>query len=175
MFGLKFNHINERGPRYIDSLRYTSTIRTVSGSYFVLLCDQWAVNFVYSTVGYHDTLQKIIRLQPNLLIFALPPVEHRLVWYITWVYVMLNTLRPRENGRRFADDTFKCIYLNENVWMSIEISPKFIPTVSINNIPALVQIMAWRLPGDKPLSEPMMVRLQTHICVTRPSLWCQNA
>ena len=38
----------------------------------------------------------------------------------------------------------------------------------INIIPALVQIMAWRRPGDKPLSEPMMVSLLTHICVTRP-------
>ena len=38
----------------------------------------------------------------------------------------------------------------------------------INNIPALVQIMAWRRPGDKPLSEPIMVRLPTHICVARP-------
>ena len=34
--------------------------------------------------------------------------------------------------------------------------------------PALVQIMAWRRPGDKPLSGPMMVSLLTHICVTRP-------
>ena len=38
----------------------------------------------------------------------------------------------------------------------------------INNILALVQIMAWHQPGDKPLSEPMMVRLPTQICVTRP-------
>ena len=28
--------------------------------------------------------------------------------------------------------------------------------------------MAWRRPDDKPLSEPMMVSLPTHICVTRP-------
>ena len=28
--------------------------------------------------------------------------------------------------------------------------------------------MAWRRPGEKPLSEPMMVKLPTHICVTRP-------
>ena len=28
--------------------------------------------------------------------------------------------------------------------------------------------MAWRLPGDKPLSEPTMVSLLTHICITRP-------
>ena len=38
----------------------------------------------------------------------------------------------------------------------------------MNNIPALVQIMAWRRPGDKTLSEPMMVSLPTHLCVTRP-------
>ena len=44
----------------------------------------------------------------------------------------------------------------------------FVPKGSINNIPSLVQIMAWRRPGDKPLSEPMMVSLLTHICVTRP-------
>ena len=38
----------------------------------------------------------------------------------------------------------------------------------INKITALVQIMAWRRPGDKPLSEPVMVSLPTHICVARP-------
>ena len=31
--------------------------------------------------------------------------------------------------------------------------------------------MTWRLSGDKPLSEPMMVSLPTHICVTRPHHW----
>ena len=80
----------------------------------------------------------------------------------------INTLRPRKNGRHFADDIIKCIFLNENVWIPIKISLKFVPKGRINNIPALVQIMAWRRPGDKPLSEPMMVSLPTHICVTRP-------
>ena len=79
-----------------------------------------------------------------------------------------STLRPRQNGRRFADDTFKHIFLNENVRISIKISLKFVPKGPINNNPALVQIMAWRRPGDKPLSEPMTVSLLTHICVTRP-------
>ena len=32
----------------------------------------------------------------------------------------------------------------------------------------MVQIMAWRRPGNKPLSEAMIVSLLTHICVTRP-------
>ena len=75
----------------------------------------------------------------------------------------INTLRPRQNGRHFAD-IFKRIFLNEN----IKISLKFVPKGSFNNISALVQIMAWRRPGDKPLSESMMVNLPTHICVTRP-------
>ena len=44
----------------------------------------------------------------------------------------------------------------------------FVPKCPIDNIPSLVQIMAWRRPGNKPLSEPMFVRLPTHICVTRP-------
>ena len=80
----------------------------------------------------------------------------------------INSLRPRQNGRSFADDTFKRIFLNENVRISIKISLKFVPKGPINNNPALVQIMAWRRPGDKPLSESMLVRLPTHICVTRP-------
>ena len=82
--------------------------------------------------------------------------------------ISVDTLRPRQNGRHFADDIFKYIFLNENVWIPIKISLKFVPKGRTNNIPALVQIMAWRRPGDKPLSEPMMVSLPTHICVTRP-------
>ena len=56
----------------------------------------------------------------------------------------VNTLRPRQNWRHF---------LNENIWLSIKISLK----CPINNIPVLVQIMAWSRPGDKPLSKPMMI------------------
>ena len=84
------------------------------------------------------------------------------------VDLLVNTLRPRQNGRHFADDVLKCIFFNENALISLKISLKFVPMVRINNIPALVQIMAWRRSGDKPSSEPNMVSLLTHICVTRP-------
>ena len=80
----------------------------------------------------------------------------------------INTLRTRQDGRRFPDDIFEWIFLNENLWISIEISLKFVARGPINNIPALVQKMVWRRPGDRPLSEPIMVNLLTHICVTRP-------
>ena len=81
---------------------------------------------------------------------------------------VFNTLRPRQDGCHFPDDIFKLIFLNENVWIAVKISLKFVPRCPINNIPAMVQIMAWRRPGDKPLSEPMMVSLPTHLCVTWP-------
>ena len=87
--------------------------------------------------------------------------------------IPVNTLRPRQNGHHFADDTVKFIFVNENVKMSIKISLKFVPWCPINNIPALIQTMTWRRPGDKPLFEAMMVISPTHICVTRPQ-WVNN-
>ena len=96
-------------------------------------------------------------------------------YYVSWNFICppvqccpVNSLRLRPNRRHFADDIFKCILENENGWISPRISLKFVPKVRINNIPALVEIMAWRRPGDKPLSGPMMVSLLTHICVIRP-------
>ena len=87
---------------------------------------------------------------------------------VCWSRSHNNSLRPRQNGRLFADDTFKRIFLNENIRISTKNSLKFVPKGLINNIPTSVLIMAWRRPGDKPLSEPMLVRSLTHICVTRP-------
>ena len=69
-------------------------------------------------------------------------------------------LRLRQNGCHFSDDIFNCFFFNENVWILFKIHWSLFP---INNFPALVRIMAWRRPGDKPLSEPM-----THIWITQP-------
>ena len=69
----------------------------------------------------------------------------------------LHTFRLRENGRHFEDDIFKCIFWNENMWILNNVSLKFIRKGPINNIPALVQIMAWRRSGDKPISELVVV------------------
>ena len=83
-----------------------------------------------------------------LMIHASSSWKTKNSWYQT-----VDTLRPRQNRRHFADDIFKCIFLNKNVWISINISLKFVPKCHIDHIPALVQIMAWRRSGDKPLSE----------------------
>ena len=67
---------------------------------------------------------------------------------------LLNSLRPRQNGRHFADHILKCIFLNENAWIPIKMSLKFVPR-------------AWCQTGNNSLFKPMMVSLLTHICITR--------
>ena len=68
----------------------------------------------------------------------------------------VNTLRLLQNGPHFVDNIFKCIFLNENIWILIKISLKFVPKGPVNNILSLFQIMACRQPGNKPLSEPIL-------------------
>ena len=102
--------------------------------------------------------------------------KHTICWWnVLWqsfnasgMFLIVNSLRLRVNRHPFAEYILKCIFLNENEWILPWISLKFVPKVRFNNIPELVQIMAWRRPGDKPLSETMMVSLVMHICVTRP-------
>ena len=50
-----------------------------------------------------------------------------------------NTLWSRPNGRHFADDIFKRIFLNESTWILIKISLKLVPKDPIHNIPGAVQ------------------------------------
>ena len=73
-----------------------------------------------------------------------------------YVIFLLNTLKPRQNVWYFPDDIFKHTFLNENVQISNTIWLNFVPKGANDKDTALVQIMAWRRPGDKPLSEPMM-------------------
>ena len=127
----------------------------------------WTTNQIHHLISvHHNFVSKYMRFQKWM--YKHQFIHQGLFNGISNHTCCFNTLRPRQNGRRFADDTFKRIFVNENVGISINISLKFVPEGLINNIPALVQIMAWRRSGDKPLSEPMMVNLLTHICVTRP-------
>ena len=56
------------------------------------------------------------------------------------------------------NDISKCIFMNEKFYISIRISLKFVPKGTIDNKIALVQVMAWRRTGDKPLSETMLTQ-----------------
>ena len=107
----------------------------------------------------------LLSFPENLVVFIQVMAECQ-QWPL--LLTLFNTLRRRQNRHRFADYIFKCIFLNENAWILIKISMNFVPKGLIKNIPALVQIMAWHRPDDKPLSEPMMVSLLSHIYVTWP-------
>ena len=51
---------------------------------------------------------------------------------------------PGQNGCYFGRQHFKCILLNENDRVPIQISLKFVPRSPVDNQPAFVQVMAWR-------------------------------
>ena len=50
----------------------------------------------------------------------------------------LNTLRPRQDGRHFADDIFMGIFFNEDCCILIKLSLKYVRKGPIDNNPALV-------------------------------------
>ena len=102
----------------------------------------------YKSTGNYSLVNKLVNKQSFHQQFELP-------WLPCNVTVLLLHM------------TFSNVFSqNENIWISIKMSPKFIPKGPINNIPALVHIMAWRQTGDKPLSETMVIILLMHICVT---------
>ena len=127
-----------------------------------VVCDQIMLSFfAWSMTGFNSDHSIDIHRSTELQIVPIP-------WY-WFVECLFNSLRPGQM-EAISQTIFsiKCIFMNEIVWIPIKISLKFVPKGPINNIPALVQIMAWRRPGDKPLSGPMVVSLPMHICVVRP-------
>ena len=73
------------------------------------------------------------------------------------------THKGRDKMAAVIQTTFSHAF-SEWKWINcIQISLVIVPNGPNNNIPALIKIMAWRRPGNKPLSEPMMVSLLTHI------------
>ena len=69
-------------------------------------------------------MSKIARL---ICIFNKPDITAALRQVAPEIASFINTLRPRRNEQHLADDIFKHIFFNENVWISIKISPKFVP------------------------------------------------
>ena len=72
-------------------------------------------------------------------------------WVVTWISNNIcsfiwnlincwchqfNLSRPEQNGRHFADDNFRCIFVNDNFCILIKMSLKFVPNGPIDNNPA---------------------------------------
>ena len=127
---------------------------------------KWIRTFLWMWLVIHAQSSMMVWFKPKLK-FGHGWVTASISFGIIYIYIYYIIPSPhptpdgclthwgRDKMAKFPDDIFKCIFLNENVWISIKISLKFVPKGPINNIPALVQIMAWR----------------RHICVTRPHLW----
>ena len=89
------------------------------------------------------------------------PFLHCWPWWID----CLTHLPLDENGHHFAEDMFRCIFMNEKFSILIKISIKFVPKRPIDNNTALAKIMAWHQIGDKPLSVPVLTRFHWRIYV----------
>ena len=67
-----------------------------------------------------------------------------------YVLIIVNPLRLRQRGHHFANDILKCILYNKNHHIVVQILLQFVPEGPINNMPALVQMIARHWTGDKP-------------------------
>ena len=141
------------------------TVKSQTGGYrskrlpfYEQLFDSRACKIWFEIIEWHR--KYVFTLQPGL---CLSMAWHHVVdehlqschQFHSYMCEIFNSLRPRQNDHHIPD-IFKCISLNENVSLLINIWLKFIPKGPINTVPALVQVMAWRRIGDKPLSEPML-------------------
>ena len=120
---------------------------------YVFSCVFLACLYKYGLYGFHVHFRYFI---PSVVGMELLPLFTNYTPFNKFL-ISVNTLRPGQNGRRFPEDIFKCIFLNENTWIPIKTPLKFVHKRPISDIPALVQIMAWCRSGDKPLSEPMLL------------------
>ena len=91
--------------------------------------------------------------------------------------VDLNTLKPRQNGCLSADDIIKCIFFNENVWISIKISVKFAPKDphGLNKLSNIGSGNGLVPSGNKPLPEPMLTLHDDPIAFPEPMLACHSS
>ena len=88
------------------------------------------------------------------------------MWFTQLIWV--NTLKLQQNVPYFTDNIFQCIFLNENFWSLNTISLKYVSEGPIDNMVALVQIMAWCWSGDKSLPDHQCWPSSLmHICSTR--------
>ena len=145
---------------YVSSI-FTSIFSSIS--YILIQC---STQFVASWLTSYMSTLDLVMNRCRICYKSLPePV-------ISYNYNCYKHIEAETKWPPFSRRHFEMHFLNEIELISIKISLKFVPKGPINNIPALVQIMAWRRPGDKPLPETitLLASLLTYICVAR-SQW----
>ena len=61
-------------------------------------------------------------------------------WSTLLTHICINLSPPGQDGCHFADDIFRCIFMNETFCILIKISLEFVPKGPINNNPSQVEI-----------------------------------
>ena len=119
------------------------------------------------------TMMTFLCLWRKPLIITVAFSQFPLLWHLPQIITDINSSLPEQDGHLFADDIFRCIFDDEIFCILIKISLRFVPKGTNVNIPALVQIMAWRRIGDKPLSEPMLTQF-TDAYVRHQGRWVKT-
>ena len=147
MLGLKLNHVSKRGhSRQLLCRASCNLWDTVYEEYFLPnIATQRTKIAVLHVMIYGWVNARKSNSIANDWSYIFLALTHRYVLafhesreFLFWINNTINTLRQRQNGRHFADDIFKCMFLNENVWILINISLKFATKGQINKFPALV-------------------------------------
>ena len=134
--------------------RHVFLLKLFNVQVFVIYDEKWV--FSVLQMSFNPLIVLCTTLENSLYVVCIGVMELTTQLHIPFYCKLAELLRV------------KCIFLDENVCISIKISLKIVPEGPVNNISALVQIMGWRRLGDKQLSEPTMVDLLTHICVIQP-------
>ena len=168
MLGLKLIHVSKKGPSCKAAWNVWNTHSI--GSHYKNMIWYNEISYAARQLQCLDSNYKLTEDSTHLTIIN----EFRGIYCRYF-----QAGRLRKNCCHFTDGIFKCIFVNENVWIWLKISLKIVPKVRINNIPTLVQIMAWHWPVTKPLSESMMITLWMNLCVAglqwvkkKISFWC---
>ena len=90
-----------------------------------------------------------------------------LMWCPCYEKGVLHSTLPGLNSRHFTYNIFRCIFVNQKIWILIEILQEFVDKGSIDNNTALVLIMVWCWIGNKPLFEKYWPDSLPHICGNR--------
>ena len=144
------------------SFPFLTLASTTSVSYRIVIF-QSVSRYVSSAYSYRCTDTTMNRFTPNRNVTVIGSNVSK--WNYIWKRntLLCNTSRQRENCQHFADNIFKCVSMNENLWVLDKFSLKYIPWGLVDNMAALVQIIAWHQSGDRQLSAVMMVMFCWHI------------
>ena len=111
----------------------------------VLTCYLWTY-VVLSRGKFHMNCSRIKLIEFENFAFKITPRGQ-----------LVNTLRPGQDGRHFGRQHFRLHFLEWNFFNFTQNFTEICYLDLIDNMSALVQIMAWPRTGDKPLSEAMLL------------------